>query len=291
MTIALQEQKLTFSRTYLEECAQVIDKSGAHTFIDFYRRQAKGIGGRTATGPRYSIFAVLTIGLALIGTQRAPSMAEIWRTLWDLDSDTQQRLGLDLHGYSGEGTYRAFAMWLTRYLEPLDSLPDIRARRDKNGAHRQTMAARTEEQQQASVVASERLHQVVNAIVAGSIDDPSPSGYKGDVVADETIIDLAGQSQGLGSRDDKQRGAAYSGAFYIRDREDHSLHAEAGSRRITKGGVGLGVTAVSRVGPPQAVYGIPSVITAISIDKPSSGSVMSLERALRFHQELSLIHI
>ena len=123
MTIALQEQKLTFSRTYLEECAQVIDKSGAHTFIDFYRRQAKGIGGRTATGPRYSIFAVLTIGLALIGTQRAPSMAEIWRTLWDLDSDTQQRLGLDLHGYSGEGTYRAFAMWLTRYLEPLDSLP------------------------------------------------------------------------------------------------------------------------------------------------------------------------
>lgn len=285
MTIALQEQKLTFSRTYLEECAQVIDKSGAHTFIDFYRRQAKGIGGRTATGPRYSIFAVLTIGLALIGTQRAPSMAEIWRTLWDLDSDTQQRLGLDLHGYSGEGTYRAFAMWLTRYLEPLDSLPDIRARRDKNGAHRQTMAARTEEQQQASVVASERLHQVVNAIVAGSIDDPSPSGYKGDVVADETIIDLAGQSQGLGSRDDKQRGAAYSGAFYIRDREDHSLHAEAGSRRITKGGVGLGVTAVSRVGPPQAVYDIPSVITAISIDKPSSGSVMSLERALRFHQE------
>ena len=45
------------------------------------------------------------------------------------------------------------------------------------------------------------------------------------------------------------------------------------------------MTAVSRVGPPQAVYGIPSVITAISIDKPSSGSVMSLERALRFHQE------
>lgn len=39
---------------------------------------------------------------------------------------------------------------------------------------------------------------------------------------------------GLGSRDTKLRGAAYSGAYYIRDREDHSLHSELGTRRSTK---------------------------------------------------------
>ena len=90
---------------------------------------------------------------------------------------------------------------------------------------------------------------------------------------------------GLGSRDTKHRGAAYSGAYYIRDREDHSLHAELGTRRSTKGGVAVGITAVCRVGPPKAVYSVAPVITGISIDKPSSGSVQGLARAIRFHQE------
>lgn len=90
---------------------------------------------------------------------------------------------------------------------------------------------------------------------------------------------------GLGSRDNKRRGAAYSGAYYIRDREDHSLHSELGNRRSTKGGVAVGITAVCRVGPPRAVYSVAPVITGISIDKPSSGSVQGLAQAIRFHQE------
>lgn len=121
--------------------------------------------------------------------------------------------------------------------------------------------------------------------MAGSIHEQAPKGYRGDIVADETIIDLAGQSMGLGSRDTKRRGAAYSGAYYIRDREDHSLHSEPGTRRSTKGGVAVGITAVCRVGPPKAVYSVAPVITGISIDKPSSGSVQGLARAIRFHQE------
>lgn len=176
-------------------------------------------------------------------------------------------------------------MWLTRRLEPLDSLPDAPARRVKNRDHRRMLAARSIEQEQASEVASERLHQVVNALVAGSIHEQAPKGYRGDIVADETIIDLAGQSTGLGSRDTKRRGAAYSGGYYIRDREDHSLHSELGNRRSTKGGVAVGITAVCRVGPPRAVYSVAPVITGISIDKPSSGSVQGLARAIRFHQE------
>ena len=62
---------------------------------------------------------------------------------------------------------------------------------------------------------------------------------------------------GLGSRDTKRRGAAYSDAYYIWDRADHSLHSELGTRRSTKGGVAVGITAVCRVGPPKAVYSVP----------------------------------
>lgn len=283
MTVVMQEQRVMISPDYVERCAAVIEKSGAHKMIDFYFRQDRGVGGRKSTGPTYSMLGVLTIGLALIGIRRVPSMAEIWRTLWTLDPAQQARLELDLS--CGEGTYRAFAMWLTRRLEPLDSLPDAPARRVKNSDHRRMMAARSIEQEEASEVASERLHQVVNALVTGSIHEQAPKGYRGDIVADETIIDLAGQSTGLGSRDTKRRGAAYSGTYYIRDREDHSLHSELGNRRSTKGGVAVGITAVCRVGPPRAVYSVAPVITGISIDKPSSGSVPGLTRAIRFHQE------
>ena len=254
--------------------------------IEFYFSQDRGVGGRRSTGPTYSMLGVLTVGLALIGIRRVPSMAEIWRTLWTLDPAQQERLDLDLS--CGEGTYRAFAMWLTRRLEPLDSLPEAPARRVNNADHRRMLAARSPEQEQASEVASERLHQVVNSLVAGSIHEQAPKGYRGDIIADETIIDLAGQSMGLGSRDTKRRGAAYAGAYYIRDREDHSLHSELGTRRSTKGGVAVGITAVCRVGPPKAVYSVAPVITGISIDKPSSGSVQGLARAIRFHQENGL---
>lgn len=283
MTVAMQEQRVMISPDYVERCAAVIEKSGAHKMVDFYFSQDRGVGGRKSTGPTYSMLGVLTVGLALIGIRRVPSMAEIWRTLWTLDPVQQARLDLDLS--CGEGTYRAFAMWLTRRLDPLDSLPEAPARRVKNGDHRRMMAARSPEQEQASEVASERLHQVINALVTGSIHEQAPKGYRGDIVADETIIDLAGQSMGLGSRDTKRRGAAYSGAYYIRDREDHSLHSELGTRRSTKGGVAVGITAVCRVGPPKAVYSVAPVITGISIDKPSSGSVQGLARAIRFHQE------
>ena len=283
MTVVMQEQRVMISPDYVESCAAVIEKSGAHQMIDFYFRQDRGVGGRKSSGPRYSMLGVLTVGLALIGIRRVPSMAEIWRTLWTLEPAQQARLDLDLS--CGEGTYRAFAMWLTRRLEPLDSLPDAPARRVKNRDHRRMLAALSIEQEQASEVASERLHQVVNALVAGSIHEQAPKGYRGDIVADETITDLAGQSTGLGSRDTKRRGAAYSGGYYIRDREDHSLHSELGNRRSTKGSVAVGITAVCRVGPPRAVYSVAPVITGISIDKPSSGSVQGLARAIRFHQE------
>lgn len=288
MTIAITRSRDRFATEYIAECAIIIERSNAHNMIEEFWCQDRGAGGRPRSGTQYSLLAVLVISLALIGTCRAPSMAEIFRRIWDLDGELQQRLRVELHGTQEENSYSGFAMWLTRKLAPLDSLPDIPARRVKNSGHRKAMASRTLEQQEQSHIASERLHLVVNALVAASIHDVTPDAYRGDIVADETIIDLAGQSHGLGSRDEKRRGAAYAGAYYIRDRENHSLHREIGSRRVIKGGVGIGVTAISRIGAPGDVYGVAPVITAVSIGKPSSGSVEELERAIRFHQQNGL---
>ncbi|WP_143117790.1 hypothetical protein [Corynebacterium diphtheriae] len=116
-----------------------------------------------------------------------------------------------------------------------------------------------------------------------AVDDRCPGGYAGDVVADETIIDLAGPSEGLGVRPDKQRAAAYAGAYYIRDKT-HQLGTGEKMREVTKRGFGIGVTAVSRVGSADDLYSVSPVITAISIDKPSPGSTVALGRALQMHQ-------
>ena len=190
MTVAVQEQRVMISPDYVDSCAAVIEKSDAHRMIEFYFSQDRCVGGRKSTGPQYSMLGVLTVSSALIGIRRVPSMAEIWRPLWTLDPAQQARLDLDLS--CGEGTYRAFAMWLSRRLGPLDSLPEAPARRVTNSDHRRMMAARSPEQEQASEVASERRHQVVNALVGGSMHEQAPKGYGGDIFADETIIDLAG---------------------------------------------------------------------------------------------------
>ena len=220
MTIAITRSRDRFATDYIEECASIIERSNAHSMIEEFWHQDRGTGGRPRSGTQYSLLAVLVIGLALIGTCRAPSMAEIYRRIWDLGEELQQRLGVELHGTQEENSYSGFAMWLTRKMAPLDSFPDIPARRVKNSEHRTALASRTFEQQEQSHIASERLHQVVNALVAASIHDVAPDAYRGDIVADETIIDLAGQSQGLGSRDEKRRGAAYSCLLYTSDAAD-----------------------------------------------------------------------
>lgn len=55
MTVAVQEQRVMISPDYMDSCAAVIEKSGAHRMIDFYFSQDRGVGGRRSTGPKYSM--------------------------------------------------------------------------------------------------------------------------------------------------------------------------------------------------------------------------------------------
>lgn len=56
------------------------------------------------------------------------------------------------------------------------------------------------------------------------------------------------------------------------------------TEHIRKAAIGIGVTAVARIGEPKALHKIPPVITGIAIHTPTSGSVQGLEQALAVHR-------
>lgn len=268
------------------ECAALIRRADIGPILDAARRQARGPGGRPPQC-RYTLDAVLTVALWITHAGRVPSMAEVHRVLRILRPDQLARVGMAGQSPAAQDPgpgYAAFMAWLHRQLALIDPGADLPARRISNREHRRMLAARTREQCEASQRASGALHRIINRLVAASIDDADPDDYHGDVVADETIIDLAGPSAGLGSRDDKARGAAYMGAYYARD--ERGVPQSAGMPpRIRKAAFGIGVTAVTRVGPPGAVEAVPPVITGIAIHAPTSGSVEGLCAALDAHVE------
>ncbi len=288
--ISTRSQPYRLTNDNFDRCLQIITRSGAADLIEHYHHKRRGNGGRPRSGRRYTILGVLVVGLAIICVGRPASMAEIHRVLGTLSDEQFAAIGMDPAGgdESNRGTqsdYPAFQAWLTRMLVPLDSGADLPARRVTNRDHRRHLASRTDERWKDSKLARERLHEVVNRIVAASVRESNPAGYRGDIAADETIIDLAGQSQGLGSRDDKQRAAAYSGAYYARDRADNNvLGNPARAKQLAKTASGLGATVVLRLGRSNDLYGVSPVATALAFAPPSSGSPESLAIAIGYHK-------
>lgn len=305
----MREAAYRFDDAVFERSVQVIRRCGAVELIEGFARDVRGPGGRPRSGRRFTVMAVLVVALSIVRVGRTPSIAEILRMIGTLTPAQLVELGMDpdsalpqggdegvepgegdqaLKASSsarhGGGGYAAFHGWLTRMLEPLDPGADLQAKRVTNGEHRRQLASRSEEAQQASETAERRLLDVVNALVAGSVDQQCPGSYDGDVIADETIVDLAGTAAGLGLKDDKRRAAAYMARYYLRDQTDNSVHSKSSSGiRLGKAAFGIGVTAVSRVGSPTDLYGIAPVITGVAIHHPSSGTVAELGRALEYH--------
>ncbi|MGP5082912.1 hypothetical protein ACTXJ8_14160 [Corynebacterium variabile] len=284
--ISTKQQPYLITPESFDTCRELVFASGAAEMIEGFSAEARGVGGRIATGWRYTITAVLVVALAILRIGRVPSVAEIHRGIATLTEEQLAAVGMSPPpGGGAPGDYGAFSNWLTRTLSPLDPGSDLPARRVLNGVHRQMLAARTAEQCHAAEAARRRLLDVVNTLIAASVGDTLPDGYAGDLLADETIIDLAGQSAGLGSRETKNRGAAYAGAYYGRDNADNSVLDNPGkARQLRKTAFGIGVTAVSRVGGPHALYSIPPVITGVSIHRPTSGFVAGLAEAMGYHK-------
>lgn len=284
------ESEYHLSDNHFRQAKAIIDRSRvADTIVEYH--VGKNPGGAPRTGINYTLSAALVAALSLIMLGRAPTYKAILGTIADLTPRQLVAVGMAGEnltriftiGLEQKREYRRFVSWFDRQLKPLDPSPDQPAERITNAEHRRIVNARTPEQRQAYDLAAQRLRTVINDIVAGSIVTKQPAGAVGDIVADETIFDLAGPSSiGLGAKPTALRGACYFGHYYAREERSGPLLANGntGGKRISKQGFGIGLTAVTRVGPPDQLHAIPAVIVSLDMHEPSSGSPDALRHAI-----------
>lgn len=276
------EPRYLLSDNMFQQAKEIIDRSGVPGLIEQYYCEEKSAGGRESSGIAYTMTAVLVGALSLIMLTRKPSIKAILNAIADLSPGQLAAVGM-----AGQDTSRIFGSrveqrrerqrftaWLCRRLQPLDPSPDQPARRIPNAEHHRIVAARTSTQRADYAAAATRLEIVINDLIKGSIQDPQPSGSVGDLVADESIFHLAGPSSGLGSRPEKNRGAAYFGKYYVRERSTGTIDGD--DRRIGKRGYAIGVTTITRVGAGTQVHAVAPVILAAHIGHPSSGDPAAL---------------
>lgn len=276
---------IRFREERFVEALTVIDRSGVVTLIESAYEQHRLPGGRTPDGIVYTVKAALVAALLRIIECTPPTYAGVLATLAAFDSRHLDAVGMggqDMTALRVDNAaeYRRFHAWLDRRLEPLDPGADLPARRVLNDDDVRARDGRSDAERERSERASQRIRTVMNNLVAASVHDQSPPGFHGDLVADESIFDLAGHSAGLGSRPDKHRAAAYCGRYYVRDRKTGEVRETGRPRDIKKAAFGIGLTAVTRVGPPYALHRVAPVIVGIAVHPPTSGSTEGLKDAL-----------
>lgn len=273
------------STTQFDRAYDLIARSGIASDLDsLYEARSAG-GGRPPAGIHYTLLAVLVATMLRIMAMRPPTYTGILTMIATFDSEQ-----LDAVGMGGQDTrplwddnkveYGRFAGWLTRRLDPIDPGFDLPARRVTNKEHLAAIRRRSASERKRAAAATEELRRLINALVAASIRDPDPSGFRGDLVADESIYDLAGPSFGLGTGLDKYRAAPACGRYYSRDRNTGAISYPDTPQAIRKAGYGIGLTAITRVGPPDALHTAAPVIVGVDIHEPTSGSPDALQIAL-----------
>ncbi|KXO96116.1 hypothetical protein [Tsukamurella pseudospumae] len=275
---------LTVSESLFAEAVGVIDRSGADRLIDEIHQQSVGPGGRRAAGVRYTIRAVLVSALLCVMLKRPPTVAGILQLISDFTPKQLAEVGMDGQDLdpvrtSSRAEYARLHAFLARRLAPIDPDPDLPARRITNEEHQQIVRRRSREQKQASHHAAELLSKVANSLVAGSVLDRAPEGCAGDLVVDESIFDLATNMTGLGVASDKRRGATPFAKPYGRDRSN-KVRTDGQKAALTKSGVGIGLTALTRIGEPNRMHGVAPVIIGIDVHPPTSGDAGAVLRAL-----------
>ncbi len=288
--ITLFEPTYLLSDNLFRQAKVIIQRSKAAELINGYYDDDKGDGGGQDTGCiTYTVTAVLVAALGLIMLCRVPTYSSILQSIGSFSARQLAEVGMggqDTSRIMGTAPdqrreYKRFYGWMERRLRPMDPSPDQPAKRITNAAHDAITSRRTIEQRATAEQAEERIRTVINRIVAGSIVNRAPVGAVGDLVADESIFDLAGPAPGLGVKAHRMRAASYCGRFYVRDKATGTINLDVRGQAITKSGFGIGMTALTRVGPPDALHAIAPVIVAIDIHPPTSGSVEGIRASLR----------
>lgn len=266
----------------------IVERSGVAGMIEQWRLERIAAPRGTFRGALpYTITSLLVALACVLLRGGAPTIRTTFRTLLDFNSAQLARVGIDETDlvairFDADRALKSFRNWVDRTVTCLDSAPDQPAERIPVAEHKAIVRARTPEQVNLYSTAAQRLSTVVNRILAGSIPAEYRQSGRGDVVVDETIIDTASDSYDLGVTDDRYRAAVYFGGFYRRDYQNR-VDAE-GNSLPKKQAWGIGVTAVSSVGPPEALHNRPILFTGLAIHPPTSGSLEGLEEAIKHHQ-------
>lgn len=281
----------TLSDEIFGDALEIIERSGAAELIDEYRAQDRGPGGRPPTGPRYTIKAVLVSLLTLLMLARTPSEKCVLEGIANFSKPQLRAVGMDGQEVmavclkNSNSAYGSYQSWLMRALTSIDSGPDLPGVRVTNAEHRAKLDARTPQMWEKCALALERGRHVINRIVAGSIIEQSRMGCVGDLVVDETVIRLAKPGAGLGTRDDKCRGAAYIGNYHQKTRKGVNSDGEE-IIETHDDGFSVGMTVTASTGGLNGLHLVVPVITAIDIHSANGADLEGLAQCLRF-QELN----
>ncbi|WP_235660766.1 hypothetical protein [Mycobacteroides abscessus] len=263
-----------------DPAVELVTASGAADLIDKYATDGRSTRS-SDSAPEYTMLAVLVAAATLLGQGMTPGLKRTLQRIYEFDDEQRERLGLCAHtdkrrlsdARASRAEYDRYYRWLMARLKCVDSTHDLPARRITNGEFHKRLAARTPEQAAAASRAREWMLTVANAIISASVHDRWPAGYMGDLMIDETIFDAASIASGMGAKSDKQRAAAPAAGIYVRSGGVVVDTPGAQIRGIKKSAFGYGVTSGGRLGPPGARRTVAPVITAITFDRPSSGSV------------------
>lgn len=266
----------------------IVERSGVTAMIEQWRLERIGAPRGAFRGALpYTVTSLLVALACVLLRAGEPTIRTTFRTLLDFNSAQLARVGIDEADLvtirsDADRALKSFRNWVDRTVMCLDSAPDQPAERIPVAEHKAIIRTRTPEQVNLYSTAAQRLSTVVNRILAGSIPAEYQQSGRGDVVVDETIIDTADGTYDLGVTDDRNRSAIYFGGYY---RRDYRNRVDAEGNPLTKKRAwGIGVTAVSSVGPPDALHNRPILFTGIAIHPPTSGSLEGLDEAIEHHQ-------
>lgn len=273
----------------VKDALELVNSSKVCAVLRRVKERERKEGGRPPSPIiEYTLEAVLAAMLLLVRHGRTPSIrAVLTCLLGELTPNQRTLLGVTrivpatLVGKAWEDEYGRFYKWLKRALTPMDGGFDLRGQRVSVTEHERSLTERTDDTRLRAGVARRLGAALVNDLIAASVHDAHPEGYRGDVVADETIIDVAQRNK----RDENgewTRAACYLAGYYNQGKDEETAKPKRGH--------GVGVTAVVRVGAPDSIHKVVPVVTAITVASPTSGTPRYLDEALAHHRRNGFDH-
>ena len=201
MTVDYKRTSYGFDDLDVQDAVGFIDRTGLPALIRQWQAEDGIIDRAVRRGPQFTVRAVLTALHLITRISATVTVAEILRVLYRLSPVQLEMVGMtinegdrDRFRYDEQYCRREdarFRSWLTSQLEVLDAYWDQPAAMMENREHKRRLAARSAEDHAKAARRMERGRIAANALVRASLDWDVLGGWRGDLLADETLLDVA----------------------------------------------------------------------------------------------------